>query len=182
MNSLGVSLHRRNTNTRLHSCAGGCRLSVWMSRRLRHTVLFCNLKIRKMMKNALLMMFLLCLPVLAKAEERDSTVSKRSCLIENDEVLPSFPGGQKAFRVFLDENLRWPEVHAEDCVAGRVICTFFVEADGTCFDFKVLRSLDPSFDEEALRVLRLMPKWIPGSRRGKPVRCKYCVPVRFNSR
>lgn len=107
--------------------------------------------------------------------ERIATDNKIICyLIE----MPSFPGGQDSLKVFIARNLRWPGTGCE-CVQGRVICEFTVEKDGTCTGFKVMRSLHPAFDEEALRVLRLMPKWIPGRDNGKSFRSNYVIPITF---
>jgi len=87
-----------------------------------------------------------------------------------------FPGGTKAYGKFLEKNLRWP---TQDDIQGRVIVSFIVEKDGSLTNFKVERSLGKDCDNEALRVLRKFPKWIPGMKNGKPVRVKYMVPINF---
>lgn len=110
------------------------------------------------------------------SSERIATDNKIICyLIE----MPSFPGGQDSLKVFIARNLCWPEGYEENNIQGRVICEFTVEKDGTCTGFKVMRSLHPAFDEEALRVLRLMPKWIPGRDNGKSFRSNYVIPITF---
>ena len=95
------------------------------------------------------------------------------------EQMPSFPGGDRKLMDYLKENIRYPEEAAEACVQGRVICTFVVERDGSIGHVKVAKSLDPLLDEEALRVVSGMPKWIPGKQNGVSVRTKYAIPVNF---
>lgn len=95
------------------------------------------------------------------------------------EQMPEFPGGMKELLKFLQDNLRYPNSAMEKNVQGRVIVLFVVEKDGTPTEFKVLRSVDPDLDAEALRVLQTMPKWKPGMQRGEVVRVKYTVPVSF---
>jgi protein TonB len=80
---------------------------------------------------------------------------------------------------YLKENVQWPDT--ESCVQGRVIVSFVVETDGSLSDIKVVKSLDPLFDKEALHVVKSMPKWIPGTQNGQPVRIKYAIPVIFKS-
>lgn len=95
------------------------------------------------------------------------------------EQMPEFPGGMKELLKFLQDNLKYPENAMKNNVQGRVIVQFVVEKDGTPTEFKVLRSVDPDLDAEALRVLQTMPKWKPGMQRGEVVRVKYTVPVSF---
>jgi len=95
------------------------------------------------------------------------------------EQMPSFPGGQGALMSWLGSNIKYPVVAEENGVQGRVVCTFVVERDGSITDVKVVRGVDPSLDKEAVRVLKAMPKWIPGKQNGSAVRVKYTVPVTF---
>ena len=95
------------------------------------------------------------------------------------EQMPSFPGGQQKLMEYLSENTRYPEGLGESCIQGRVILTFVVERDGSISDVKVVRSLDPLLDKEAVRVVSSMPKWIPGKQNGVAVRVKYTIPVTF---
>lgn len=96
------------------------------------------------------------------------------------EQMPEFPGGQAALSRFLSENVKYPTIAKENNIQGRVLCQFVVEKDGTITDVTVVKSGgDASLDKEAVRVLRMMPKWKPGIQRGKPVRVKYTVPVNF---
>ena len=95
------------------------------------------------------------------------------------EEMPSFPGGQGALMQFLSSNIKYPVVAQENGVQGRVIVGFVVEKDGSITDVKVMRSVDPSLDREAQRVVKAMPKWKPGKQNGSAVRVKYTVPVVF---
>ena len=95
------------------------------------------------------------------------------------EQMPSFPGGPSALMKYLSENVKYPVVAQENGVQGRVVVSFVVERDGHITDVKVVRSVDPSLDKEAARVVRSMPAWIPGKQNGSAVRVKYNVPVSF---
>jgi len=95
------------------------------------------------------------------------------------EEMPSFPGGQGALMAFLSSNIKYPVVAQENGVQGRVIVGFVVERDGSITDVKIMRSVDPSLDREAQRVVKAMPKWKPGKQNGSAVRVKYTVPVVF---
>ena len=95
------------------------------------------------------------------------------------EEMPSFPGGQGALMSYLASNIKYPVVAQENGVQGRVIVSFVVERDGSISDVKVARSVDPSLDREAQRVVKSMPRWKPGKQNGSAVRVKYTVPVVF---
>ena len=77
------------------------------------------------------------------------------------EQMPSFPGGPSALMQYLSSNIKYPVVAEENGVQGRVVCTFVVERDGSITDVRVIKSVDPSLDKEAVRVVKSMPKWIP---------------------
>ena len=95
------------------------------------------------------------------------------------EEMPSFPGGNAALMSYLNSNTKYPVVAQENGVQGRVIISFVVERDGSISDVKVARSVDPSLDREAQRVVKSMPRWTPGKQNGQTVRVKYTVPVVF---
>ena len=92
---------------------------------------------------------------------------------------PYFPGGQQALLEFLRENVKYPEQARKDSIEGRVVLSFVVETDGSITEPKVVRSLHPLLDAEALRVIKLMPKWEPGYQGDSLVRVKYNLPVTF---
>ena len=95
------------------------------------------------------------------------------------EQMPQFPGGQQALFEYLSKNIKYPVIAEENGVQGRVIVTVVVERDGSITDVKVVKSVDPSLDKEAQRVVKAMPHWIPGKQNGSAVRVKYTVPVTF---
>ena len=100
-------------------------------------------------------------------------------IFEVVEQMPQFPGGDDALMKFLKEHVNYPVVAQENGVQGRVVISFVVERDGSITDVKVARSVDPSLDREAARVVKCMPNWIPGKQNGSAVRVKYNVPVSF---
>lgn len=113
----------------------------------------------------------------AKEAPADSTAKEEVFMVA--EQMPEFPGGMKELLKFLQENVKYPENAMKNNVQGRVIVQFVVEKDGTPTEFKVLRSVDPDLDAEALRVMKAMPKWKPGMQKGQVVRVKFTVPVSF---
>ena len=92
---------------------------------------------------------------------------------------PSFPGGESAMKSFLRSNIKYPIVAQENGEQGCVFVQFIIEKDGSISDVKVARSDAPLLDEEAMRVIKAMPKWNPGKLKGIPVRVKNEVPVVF---
>lgn len=113
----------------------------------------------------------------AKEAPADSTAKEEVFMVA--EQMPEFPGGMKEMLKFLQENVKYPENAMKNNVQGRVIVQFVIEKDGTPTEFKVLRSVDPDLDAEALRVMKAMPKWKPGMQKGQVVRVKFTVPVSF---
>lgn len=117
-------------------------------------------------------------PVRSKPLYKPQPVNKNS-VYDVVEQMPSFPGGISGLRTYLNQNIRYPAEAQENCVQGRVVVSFVVGKDGHISDVTVLRSVDPSLDKEAIRVIRNMPRWTPGKQRGEPVRVRYNVPVSF---
>jgi len=95
------------------------------------------------------------------------------------EQMPSYPGGMGALMQYLSSNIKYPVIAEENGIQGRVICTFVVERDGSITDVRIAKSVDPSLDKEAMRVVSKMPRWIPGKQNGSAVRVKYTLPVTF---
>ena len=96
------------------------------------------------------------------------------------EQAPAFPGGPQAMRKFIKENLQYPQIAKENGIQGRVILQFVVDETGQVTDPKVVRSIDPSLDAEAIRLVNSMPRWTPGMQDGKAVSVRYTVPVAFS--
>lgn len=118
-------------------------------------------------------------PVSPEAKEAPADSTAKEDVFMVAEQMPEFPGGMKEMLKFLQENVKYPENAMKNNVQGRVIVQFVVEKDGTPTEFKVLRSVDPDLDAEALRVMKAMPKWKPGMQKGQVVRVKFTVPVSF---
>ena len=93
---------------------------------------------------------------------------------------PQFPGGNSALAKFIEDNLRYPE--GESCAQGRVVISSTVERDGSLSDFKVVKSIGEPYDDEALRVAKLMPKWVPARTGGKTTAVRYNIPISFKSK
>ena len=95
------------------------------------------------------------------------------------EQMPAFPGGEKALFMYLAENIKYPTLARENGIDGRVYLQFVVEKDGRVSGVKVARSVNSLLDEEAVRVVREMPKWLPGKQNGNAVRVSYHLPIIF---
>ena len=109
----------------------------------------------------------------------ESQATKADAIHEVVDEPPSFPGGDAAQIAFLSNNLRYPAVAMEQGIQGRVVTQFVVDKDGSITDVKVVRSLDPMLDKEAVRLVKSMPKWTPGKLNGSPVRVKCILPISF---
>ena len=109
----------------------------------------------------------------AEVEEEIFTV------VEND---PEFPGGMEALYKYLAESIKYPQAARENDITGIVYVTFVVEKDGSIANPKILRDIGGGCGNEAIRVVKAMPKWTPGKQRGKPVRVQFNLPVRFSLR
>ncbi len=92
------------------------------------------------------------------------------------EIMPRFNGDVNEY---LSKNIKYPQIAIETNIQGRVTCQFVINRDGSIVDVEVVRSVDPSLDREAVRVIKSMPKWRPGIQNGKPVRVRFFLPVVF---
>ncbi|MBR3067817.1 MAG: energy transducer TonB [Prevotella sp.] len=113
--------------------------------------------------------------VVEKVEQKEEETK----VFEVVEQMPQFPGGDGALMQYLSSHIKYPVVAEENGIQGRVVCTFVVERNGSITDVRVVKSVDPSLDKEAVRVIKSMPNWIPGKQNGSAVRVKYTVPVTF---
>jgi TonB family protein len=114
------------------------------------------------------------------AVDSEEEMAEESQIFMVVEQMPEFPGGEEALYKFLAENITYPQAAKESGIQGRVFVTFVVERDGSVIDIRVLRGIGGGCDEEAIRIVKAMPKWIPGKQRGKPVRVQYNLPVKFS--
>lgn len=115
----------------------------------------------------------------AKQTVSDTQKADSAEVLDMAEQMPAFPGGASALLKWLGNNVKYPAAAEAKGIQGRVLCQFTVETDGSLSGFKIIKSVDPLLDEEALRVLSIMPKWTPGKQGGKPVRVKFTLPVSF---
>ena len=111
-----------------------------------------------------------------KSLKKDSNDVVFACPIE---IMAQYQEGNAALMKFISDNLIWPEILNGSCIEGRVIVKFVVTETGELTDIKVVRSLEKHLDEEAVRVIKLMPKWIPAEINGRKISSYYTVPVLF---
>ena len=95
------------------------------------------------------------------------------------EEMPEYPGGEKKLLEYVAKSVKYPQIARESGIQGRVFVNFVIEPDGSVSNVKVLRGIGGGCDEEAMRVIKSMPKWKPGKQRGKAVRVTYTLPVNF---
>ena len=95
------------------------------------------------------------------------------------EEMPSSPGGEAKLMEYVAKNIKYPQIARETGIQGRVFVGFVVEPDGSISNVKLLRGIGGGCDEEAMRVIKSLPKWKPGKQRGKAVRVSYQIPVFF---
>jgi protein TonB len=95
------------------------------------------------------------------------------------EEMPMFQGGQSALGQFLRDNIKYPASAIRDTIEGKVLVQFVVKNDGTLEAVRVLKGVRDDIDNEALRVVRMMPKWMPGKQNGKAVNVRFTLPVIF---
>lgn len=96
------------------------------------------------------------------------------------EIMPEYPGGMKALLDFLNDNVRCPQVAKDKNIHGRVVLRFVVDKDGSIVDVEIKQNLGGGCGEEAVRVVKSMPKWKPGIKDGKPVKVYYTLPFTFS--
>ena len=121
-------------------------------------------------------------PLIIDPDKVDDYLAEQSDTVNVYDVveqMPCFPGGQGRMLEFIEKNLRYPKALEETCVQGRVIVAFVVERNGKLSNIKVVKSVDSALDKEALRIVNLMPRWIPGRQNGITVRVKYIIPITF---
>jgi TonB family protein len=122
---------------------------------------------------------IVCLSINCNAQTNKKSTLKKKEVLEVIEIDPEFPGGEEARQKFLRDNVVYPVEARKNNIQGVVYVDFVIEPDGTVSNIEIYKSVQKSLDEEAIRVTSLMPKWIPGTQRGKPIRVKYRMPIRF---
>ena len=125
------------------------------------------------------------LSVLAILFTINTTATAQNKKTSNDKVfekvedMPEFPGGEQAMMDFVAKNVQYPKEAMEKGISGRVLVGFIVEKDGSISETEVVKGIGGGCDEEAVRVVKAMPKWIPGKQDDKPVRVSYTMPFFF---
>jgi protein TonB len=113
---------------------------------------------------------------------QDSTRLKAKEAIFTDVESPEFPGGERALMAFINSNVQYPRRALQNGVSGIVVVRFLIDKEGVISDSKVIRSLGGGCDGEAIRVIKAMPKWLPGKQGGVPVPVWFTLPIRYNLR
>ena len=129
------------------------------------------------MKKTIIMMLLSVAMLTANNVIAAEPASPEPKVYDMVEKMPSFPGGSEALKEYLKKNTRYPNPDA--CIQGRVVVVFGVDEKGSLSAVKVARSVEPSHDAEAVRVVKSMPRWNPGIEKGKAVKVRYTLPVTF---
>ena len=122
---------------------------------------------------------------LAKAEAKASDATAPADTTKNvvydvTETMPQFPGGQGVMMKYLAANIKYPASAVKAKKQGRVIVAFVIQKDGSVTNARIVKSVDPELDAEALRIVKAMPNWTPGTQDGKPVNVNYTIPVVFS--
>lgn len=133
----------------------------------------------KTRKNVSLKVALMTLVLLFSFMTSTAQTKKNNMVYDVVEVMPQYPGGQIAMLKYIMQNIKYPKQIMEEGIQGRVTVSFIVEKDGRVSNVRLLRSVQPSLDKEAIRVVKSMPKWTPGKQNGKPVRVRFNLPVMF---
>lgn len=132
------------------------------------------------MKRIFLMAIAACMMTLgAQAQVQKGNTAPQD-VFDVVEEMPQYPGGMQAMLSFLQENITYPKDAQEKKISGRVLVTFVVEKDGSISNVETVKSVFPSLDEEAVRIVKSMPNWKPGKQNGKVVRVKYTLPISFS--
>ena len=127
------------------------------------------------MKNVLLIFFLAAFGQFSLAFEMPTDTN----IYDMPEQMPQFPGGADAMEHFISDNMKYPEEAKEKRIQGKVYIQFIVEKDGSLTNIKVRRGVNKMLDDEAVRLIEIMPNWKPGSMRGKTVRVRHTIPIIF---
>lgn len=118
--------------------------------------------------------------LMATTPENNPTEDKQERVFDVVEVMPQYPGGIPQMMKFISSNIKYPKDAIKKGMQGAVVVQFVVEPDGSVSNVHVVRSVFPSLDTEAVRMVKAMPKWSPGMQNGKPVRVRFNVPIRFS--
>lgn len=129
---------------------------------------------------SILLLIWMCSYIQITAQEQMPKMREDGAYYYVDQM-PQFMDSREALGNYLAENIKFPEEAKEEGISGRVFIQFVVEEDGTLASFKVMKGVHPLLDEEALRVIKTMPRWNPGIEKGKKVRVIYTIPIVFEN-
>ena len=129
-----------------------------------------------MKKLLFLSAFLFALSFGAFAQEEVKVEEEVFVVVEEQ---AEFPGGLDSMYAYIVKNLKYPEAAKEKGIEGRVFVSFIIEKDGSISNVKILRGIGGGCDEAAVEMIKNMPKWKPGTQRGKPVRVQFNLPIKF---
>ena len=144
------------------------------------------------MKLSFIFIAMMAYCTLAYSQSNDTDVANKECTsdtlktkqdnskkYEVVEQMPSFPGGINALMNYLNKNMKYPRAAENAGIQGRVVAQFIVDKDGSITNVKVVKSVHPLLDAEAVRVVESMPKWIPGMNKGEAISVRYTIPLTF---
>lgn len=114
------------------------------------------------------------------ANEIPTDSTNKGMIFDMPEQMPKFPGGGDAMEQFINDNIKYPAEAKSKNIQGKVYVQFIVEKDGSISEVSIRRGAHKSLDDEAIRVVKLMPNWEPGAMRGKKVRVRYTLPITFS--
>ena len=134
-------------------------------------------KIRQRLVTTILMMVVSVGCIFAQSNMKVNKTEADTLYIVDEN--PTFPGGDSALMDFLRKNLKYPKKAVKKKIEGRVLISFNVEKDGSITNVKKLNDVHPLLYKEALRIVKMMPKWTPGKHEGKVVRVRFTLPVTF---
>ena len=129
------------------------------------------------MKNtSLIILFFASIFCYAQSDESHGSTNQVFNVVEQ---MPQFPGGEEALMKFIQKNIQYPNVERAADIQGRVVMSLIINEDGSLSDITVKKGVTKGLDNEALRVIRLLPKFKPGKQQGKPVKVSYVLPIMF---
>lgn len=132
---------------------------------------------RKFVRATIIAIALIALPCAAMCHQKDE--EQKEYRIAKVDQAPSFPGGEEAMYKWLSENIVYPEAAAKKGKEGRVVVEFLITETGEITNLNIVHGAHPALNREAVRLIRAMPKWIPGHNEGHPIAVTYTLPITF---
>lgn len=122
-------------------------------------------------------LLLSALPIFSQKVDDSCFSQNKVYQIMETDTMPIFKGGYNALLAYIDANFVYPAIYNETSIQGKIICKFIVSEDGSISNVKILQGLDKYMDDEVLKIISCMPKWLPGKRKDKTVKVEYFLPV-----